>query len=226
MSADPLTDTLPIGPLQEEIWRFWRRNPTSPAYTMPEVFYFDGEFDVQAAEFALNEIARRHESLRTTFHETDSGVVQAISPDPVPLAVNVVNLRGLPAAMQSERLEAALETAANLPFDLSAGAAIRLAAIQVSDSRTALVLVAHHIVCDGTSMAIVLDELGELYRSARRKMPPEIGPTPPGYGTFVKEQLAALADGIASEDAAYWRERLGGVTGSALPGDARAATGH
>ncbi|WP_216214818.1 condensation domain-containing protein [Amycolatopsis aidingensis] len=213
--------TLPIGPFQEGIWLFWRLNPASPAYNMPEIFYFDGDFDAKAAEFAFNETIRRHESLRTRFHETESGVMQVIDRDPEPVPVNVVDLRGLSAVMHTERLESVLDAEANVPFDLAAGPAVRLTAIQVSESRTALVLVAHHIVCDGTSMAIVLHEFGELYKSARRETPPDLGPIAPGYGTFVEEQLATLADGGLEEESAYWRERLAGVTGSALPG-----TGH
>lgn len=221
---DAMTDTLPIGPLQEGIWLFWRLNPSSPAYSMPEIFRFDGDFDVKAAEFAFNEVIRRHEALRTTFHETDSGVVQVIDRDPEPVSANVVDLRGLPAAVRSERLQSALEAASNEPFDLSAEPAIRLTAIQVSESRTTLVLIAHHIVCDGLSMTVVLDEFGELYRSARRGTPPDLGPIPPGYSTFAKGQLAALANGTLREESAYWRERLAGVTGSALPGVDHTAT--
>ncbi|MGW3949493.1 condensation domain-containing protein [Streptomyces sp. NPDC004752] len=223
-SADPIPDTLPIGPLQEGIWLFWRLNPTSPAYSMPEIFHYDGDFDLKAAEFAFNEVIRRHEALRTTFHETDSGVVQVIDPDPDPVSADVVDLRELSEAGRAERLRTALDTASNQPFDLSAEPAIRLTVIQVSESRTTLVLVAHHIVCDGISMTVVLDEFGQLYRSARRGTPPEPGPVPPGYSTFVRGQLAALADGTLSDEAAYWRERLAGVTGSALPGADRAAT--
>ncbi|WP_432142967.1 condensation domain-containing protein [Streptomyces sp. bgisy084] len=221
---DSLTDTLPIGPLQEGIWLFWQLNPTSPAYSMPEVFHFDGDFDTEAAEFAFNEVIRRHEALRTTFHETDSGVVQVIDRDPEPVPVKVVDLRGLSPAVRTERMQSALDAAANLPFDLTAEPAIRLTAIQVSESRTALVLVAHHIVCDGTSMTIVLDEFGELYRSARRGTPPDLQPIAPGYSTFAKRQLSALADGALKEESAYWRNRLAGVTGSALPGADHPAT--
>jgi hypothetical protein len=222
--TDPLTDTLPISPFQEGIWLFWRLNPTSPAYAMPEVFHFDGDFDLGAAEFAFNETIRRHEALRATFHDTDAGVVQVIDRDPEPVAVDVVDLRGLPAEAQPERLQAALDAAANLPFDLSAEPAIRLTAVRVSDSRTSLVMVAHHIVCDGASMAVVFDEFGELYRSARQGTPPDLGPAGPGFSTFVQRQLAALADGGLKEESAYWRERLAGVTDSALPGADRAAT--
>ncbi|WP_217145921.1 condensation domain-containing protein [Streptomyces sp. AC627_RSS907] len=223
-STDPTTYTLPIGPLQEGIWLFWRLNPTSPAYSMPEVFHFDGDFDVKAAEFAFNEVIRRHEALRTTFHESESGVVQVIARDPEPVPVHVLDLRGLPAAVRSERLGSALDAASNRPFDLSAEPAIRLTAVQVSENRTSLVLVAHHIVCDGMSMTVVLDEFGELYRSARRGTPPALGPVPPGYSTFVTRQLAAPADGTLTEESAYWRERLTGVTGSALPGAGHTVT--
>jgi hypothetical protein len=223
-SRDPLTETLPIGPLQEGIWLFWQLNPTSPAYGMPEIFHFDGDFDLEAAQLALDGLIRRHEALRTTFHETGSGVVQIIDRDPEPVPIEVVDLRGLPPAERVDRRDSTLAAAANRPFDLTAEPPIRLTAVRVSDSQTSLVAVAHHIACDGLSMSVLLDELGELYRSARRGTPPGLGPVPPGHGTFVKEQLAALDDDRLDEESAYWRERLAGVTGSALPGAQSAAT--
>ncbi|GAA1647247.1 condensation domain-containing protein [Catellatospora bangladeshensis] len=222
-NTDALTRTFPLGPLQQQIWRFWRNNRDSPAYIMPEVYFFDGDFDVEAVTYALDETARRHESLRTTFREGDSGVVQLVSRDPAHVPVEVLDLRELSAAARAQRLEAAIDTAANTPFDLSARPPIRLTAILLSDTRTALVMAAHQIVCDGTSMAILLGEFGELYRAARQGVTPELAPAPPGYGAFVTEQLAALAGQASGEDLAYWTERLAGAAGSALPGDSRAA---
>ncbi|MDQ0988744.1 condensation domain-containing protein [Streptomyces sp. V2I9] len=217
-STEPMTETLPIGPLQEGMWLFWRLNPASPAYCMPEIFHFEGEFVLEAVEFTFNELIRRHESLRTTFRETEAGAVQVIAREPEPRPVEVLDLRHLPEGERSERLQSAINAAANRPFDLEAEAGIRLTALRVSDSRTTLVLVAHHLVCDGLSMAVLLDEFGELYRSARRGVPAELGPVPPGYSTFVNRQLATLANGTYEEERKYWRERLAGITGSALPG--------
>jgi len=218
----PLTDELAIGPLQEDMWLFWSRHRTSSVYTMPEVFFYDGAFDVAAAEFALNATIQRHEALRTVFRQTDAGVVQAVQdPDPVP--VEVLDLRDSPEEARSEQLQAAIDTVSARPFDLSAGPPIRLAAIRVSADRTWLVLVVHQIACDGESMVVVLEEFGELYRSARRGTPPDLGPAAPGYGAFVREQLAALADGGLDEETEFWRERLAGMSGSTLPGTERAA---
>lgn len=130
----------------------------------------------------------------------------------------MVDLRGLPDAEQAERLTSAINTAANRPFDLETEPGIRLTAIQRSETRTTLVLVGHHIICDGLAMAVLLEEFGELYQTSRRGDTADLGPVPPGYSTFVKGQLAALTDGTFEEEAAYWREQLAGITGSVLPG--------
>jgi hypothetical protein len=218
-STDALTRIFPLGPLQEQIWRFWRQAPRSTAYIMPEVYLFDGVFDVAAASFAFDETARRHESLRTTFREVDGAVVQVVSPDPGHLPVEVLDLRQLAGAAQAEQLERAITDAANSTFDLTVRPAIRLTAVLLSDNRTGLVLAAHQIICDGSSMAIVVDDFGEFYRSARTGTAPALPPVTPGYGAFVTEQLATLADDASREDLAYWTERLAGAAGSALPGD-------
>lgn len=220
---NPRADESVIGPLQEDIWRFWSRHRTSSVYTMPEVFHYDGVFDGQAAEFALNATIRRHEALRTVFRRTDAGVVAQVIQDGDPVPVEVVDLRGARAETRPEMLQAAIDEVSARPFDLSAGPPIRLAAIRVPEDRTWLVLVAHHIACDGESMVVVLEEFGELYRSARRGTPPELGPVAPGYGEFVRAQRADLADGDLAEEVEFWRERLAGMSGSALPGTERAA---
>ncbi|MGH3939869.1 MAG: condensation domain-containing protein [Pseudonocardiaceae bacterium] len=213
------TDVLPIGPLQHGLWLFWKLNPKSSAYNMPEVFHFEGEYDPAAAQFAFDETIRRHEALRTTFRETYSGIVQVVDRDPDPVPIKVVDLRGLPEPERTQRLTATIEAEMHLPFDLSARPAIRLTAIPVTTDRTSLVLVVHHVACDGTSMVRLLDEFGEFYRAARRGTPPDVGPPPPGYTAFVRKQLAALADDALADELAFWRQRLAGVSGSALPGD-------
>lgn len=218
-STDAPARIFPLGPLQEQIWRFWRRNPQSPAYIMPEVYFFDGVFDVAAAAFAFEETARRHEALRTTFREVDGDVVQIVGPDPAHVPVDVLDLRALSGAAQTERLEAAITAAANATFDLTARPPIRLTAILLSDSRTGLVMAAHQIICDGSSMAVVVDDFGTLYRSARLGTTPDLPPVAPGYGAFVTQQLAALAGEAAGEDLAFWTGRLAGASGSVLPGD-------
>lgn len=223
--TDPLTRIFPLGPLQEQIWRFWRQNPESTAYIMPEVYLFDGVFDVDAATVAFDETARRHESLRTTFREVDGAVEQVVSPDPAHAPVEVLDLRALSGAAQTEQFERAITGAANTTFDLTARPPIRLTAVLLSDTRTGLVLSAHTIICDGASMALVVDDFGELYRCARAGTTAELAPLTPGYGAFVTKQLAALNDNASREDLAYWTERLAGATASVLPGDREAGSG-
>ena len=218
-AVDGTTDTLPIGPLQEGLWLFWKLNPASPAYNMPEVIQCEGEFDLAAIQSAFDATVRRHEALGTTFHETESGVVQVVSRHPDPVPVTVVDLRGAPEAERDDRLGAVLDAAANAPFDLATGPPVRLTAIPVTEARTSLVLVAHHIVCDGTSMSRLLADFRELHRAARRGTPADLPPPPPGYTELVRQQLAALSGQNLREELDYWRDRLAGVRGTALPGD-------
>jgi hypothetical protein len=217
--VEATTDTLPIGPLQEGLWVFWKLNPTSAAYNIPEVIHLEAELDLAATQFAFDETVRRHEALRTTFHETESGVVQVVSSDPGPMPVKVVDLRGVPEAERADRLAAIVHAEANAPFDLATEAPIRLTAIRVAEARTSLVFVAHHIVCDGTSMSRLLEDFDTLHQAARRGTLPELPPAPPGYTEVVRRQLAALSGQDLREDLDYWRDRLTGARGSALPGD-------
>ncbi|HEY3477521.1 MAG TPA: condensation domain-containing protein, partial [Streptomyces sp.] len=116
----PVPGELAIGPLQEDIWRFWDRHRTSPVYTMPEVFHYDGDFDVQAAEFAFNAMIRRHEALRTVFRETDAGVVQVVQ-DPDAQPVELLDLRASAEDVRQRELQAAIDAVSVRPFDLETG---------------------------------------------------------------------------------------------------------
>ncbi|MDE0775689.1 MAG: condensation domain-containing protein [Nocardioides sp.] len=216
---DAAPRTFPLGPLQQPMWRFWSAHRESSAYVMPEAYFFGGDLDLEAATYALDETVRRHESLRTTFRDLQREVVQVVSPVPSSSPIEVLDLRDVPAAELADQLEVVLDAVANTGFDLTAGPVIRLTALRLPEHRTALVMAVHQIVCDGASIAIVLDEFGSLYRSVRQRTSPGLTPAPPGYGAFVAEQLADLADAGFGEDLAYWAERLAGASGSVLPGD-------
>lgn len=217
--VDETAETLPIGPLQEGLWVFWKLNPASAAYNMPEVVHVEGEFDLAAARHAFDETVRRHEALRTTFRETEAGVVQVVSKDPGPMPVKVVDLRAVPEAERADRFTATLHAEANTSFDLAAAPPIKLTAIRVAETRTALVLVVHHIACDGTSMSSLIEDFEAFHLAARQGTPPDLPPAPPGYTEVVRRQLDALSGQSLREELDYWREQLTGARGSALPGD-------
>jgi len=142
-----------------------------------------------------------------------------VSRDPGPMPVKVVDLRGVPEAERADRFAAVLHTEANASFDLATDPPIKLTAIRVAEARTSFVLVVHHIVCDGTSMSRLLEDFGTFHQAARRGTPPDLPPPPPGYTEVVRRQLAGLSGQGFGEELDYWRERLAGVRGSALPGD-------
>src|SRR5215467_13415652 len=84
----------PLSFAQERLWFLHQLEPDNPAYNGPAALEISGKLDIIALELALNEIARRHHSLRTIFIEIDGRPIQAVVPayqSPLP----IVDLSGL-----------------------------------------------------------------------------------------------------------------------------------
>jgi amino acid adenylation domain-containing protein len=180
----------PLSPGQERLWFLEQLNPGSPSYTIHHAFRIDAALNPAALSRALNQVVRRHESLRTTFLNVDGRPVQVVTPT-LTLDVPVVDLRSL--GVDADERALALATAeARKPFDLTTGPLLRATTIRVGQARWVIALTIHHTVSDGWSLRVLLDELGALYEGAVRGR---------------RVSLPALAVQIA--DVAVWqRERL------------------
>ncbi|TYB45793.1 non-ribosomal peptide synthetase, partial [Nonomuraea sp. PA05] len=165
---------------------------------------FTGPVDGRALRGALECLAGRHEALRTRFEWGSAGPVQVVEPV-VPVEVETVDLRDRdPAVADAVRHERA-----ERPFDLSRAPLFRCTLILLDGGVSVLVLVVHHLVCDGWSIEVLCRELCEAYEGRASGLPPA-GMRP---GEFAAWQRGLdHGDGLA-----YWTERLAGVTPLALP---------
>ena len=141
---------------------------------------------------------------------------QRVSP-PQPLTVQIEDLGHLPP---DERTHAALARAAthrNTTFDLTAGPLIRVHLLRLDHLEHVLVVVMHHIVCDGWSVAVLTSELTALYDAfvAGRASPlPEL---PIQYGDFTAWQRASLQGERLDAQLRFWRSQLDDVAALELP---------
>ncbi|GFJ94410.1 non-ribosomal peptide synthetase/MFS transporter [Phytohabitans rumicis] len=103
-----------------------------------------------------------------------------------------------------------------VPFDLAAGPLFRAALVTIGPDDRVLCLTMHHIVSDGWSTELILDELGALYDAARTGRPAGLPELPIGYGDWARWQRALTSTG---RDLSFWRERLAGVPALELPTD-------
>ncbi len=196
---------LPLSFDQERLWFLQRLDPESAAYNLQANLPLAGPLDRGALERALTEACRRHEILRTRFPEIEGRPVQEVgAPEAAALAVT----EGIVSTDEARRLATAdVQT----PFDLAARPPLRFRLVATAPERHDLIVTQHHILTDGWSIALLLEEIARLYRSFAGGAPPSLAEPAFHYADFAAWQRRAL-DGAALEArVAYWREHLSGA---------------
>src|SRR5262249_7537515 len=136
--------------------------------------------DVVALEQSLNEIVRRHESLRTSFSLLEGEPVQIISPSLcIPLVV--VDLSGRAQIEREKEARRLAEKEVHRFFDLTCGPLLRATLISLGQDDYVLLLTLHHIVCDGWSMEVLYRELSVLYEAFCQGKPAPLPDLPVQY---------------------------------------------
>jgi len=206
---------LPLSFSQERLWLLEQIAPGTSTYNLPNALRLLGDLRVQALAGALNELARRHDSLRTTF-ALAGGPVQRIAP-PAALPVPVVDLGGLPEP--SREAEAVLQTAQEVlrPFDLARGPLVRARVLRLGPEDHVLILTMHHIVSDGWSMEVLVREMVALYGAARNGLPSPLPEPALQYVDFAAWQRGWMTGETLDRQISYWRSKLAHLTPLELP---------
>ncbi|MGB8509398.1 MAG: amino acid adenylation domain-containing protein [Pyrinomonadaceae bacterium] len=201
---------LPLSFSQQRLWFLAQMSHDNPAYNIPTSFRLNGQLDVEALEQSLNEVVRRHESLRTIFTMEADQPAQVIVPD-VRLKLEVHDLSGLPSA---ERERAALALASEegrLPFDLSRPPLLRVALVRLAEAEHIAVLTMHHIVSDGWSMGVLVREVAALYTAYSRGEESPLAELEVQYADYAVWQRGQLQGEALERELAYWRKQLEGA---------------
>jgi amino acid adenylation domain-containing protein len=208
----------PLSYNQQRIWFMDQFAPGSAAFNIHQALPLKSVLNIPALERSLNEIVRRHESLRTTFATVDDEPVQLVTPElRVPLPI--VDLRGLPAGEHEAEVLRLATLDALTPFELASGPLIRAKILALAIDSYVLLLTIHHIVSDGWSMSIFFKELTALYTAYVLGMPPALPELPIQYGDFAAWQREQLGGEAMEAELRYWRERLADVPVLQLPTD-------
>ncbi|MBC2901561.1 non-ribosomal peptide synthetase/type I polyketide synthase [Streptomyces cupreus] len=194
---------MPLSPAQRRIWFLERLHPGTTMYCEPKAIRLDGPLDVPALRGALQRVADRHPALRTVFGEADGVPYQEIR-DHVPLGCPVDDHSG---ATEREALRAVLAAHAHGGMDLGEGPLVTARLLRLSDERHLLFLLAHHIVFDSSSTAVLARDLAAYYRHEE----PSALPEPPTPARPAPAELAASLD--------FWRRELADAPELTLPTD-------
>jgi len=202
------TQPLPLSYAQQRLWFLWLSEPESAGYHVERAVRLSGKLRIDALQKTFNFLLARHESLRTTFRESNGQVYQTISAaDSLP--IQITDLGALPPSERQARAKFLAESEAQLPFDLRTGPLLRLQLLRLADAEHVLLLTMHHIVSDGWSMNVLVEEFAKLYDAYSRDHEPRLDPLSIQYADYAQWQRNWLASGELDRQLDYWRHKLG-----------------
>ncbi|MGE5343536.1 MAG: D-alanine--poly(phosphoribitol) ligase subunit DltA [Candidatus Omnitrophota bacterium] len=196
---------------QKRLWVLHKRNPNSPEFNMPERIRLQSEVNPALMRQTLEYLTARHESLRTCFQEIDGNIVQKIElQGSVDFEmIDISTLHG--EELEAERNRLAME--ANLiPFDITGLPLLRVRLIQCASAEFDLVLIMHHLITDGWSMQILLNELQRIYDALEHGTEIHLEPLPIRYADVAIWQNQRLKDDHYMKPALeFWNDQFGGI---------------
>src|SRR5215217_3973042 len=200
----------PLSFAQQRLWFLQQMNPQSPAYNVPVASRLLGKLNVKAMEQALNEIVQRHEVLRTTFQLVDAQPMQVISARaalPLPL-LDLTHLSESVRETEAHRL--AVENLKE-PFDLVNGPLMRAVLVRLNVEDHLLLLAMHHIISDGWSISVLVNELAQLYNAFSIGAPATLPKLHIQYADYAQWQRSWLTGEVLETQLDYWKKQLDGA---------------
>ena len=210
--------TAPLSFAQRRLWFLNQLAPNNPFYNCSGAVRLQGNLDLGALEWAINEIVKRHEVLRTRF-EVDAGEPIQVIDSWEPRRLELVDLRNSIREEIEEEAQRIMSEEARAAFDLTRGPLLRIKLLKLGDEEHLAHITMHHIVSDGWSVGILFREIRTLYvaYSAGKESPlPEL---PIQYADFAAWQRGWLKEEALERQMEYWREQLKGLPVLELPTD-------
>jgi amino acid adenylation domain-containing protein/non-ribosomal peptide synthase protein (TIGR01720 family) len=194
-------EALAQSPAQSRLWFIWQLSPDSAAYNVPGGLRLRGELDQAALSDAFDALIERHETLRTRFYQEDGVGFQRIG-ERADWSLQFDDLSG--DALAEEHARVIQECEASTPFNLEQGPLLRVRLLRLGEQDHLLLVTMHHIVADGWSFGILLDEFARLYAgNALSPLPMSLA----DYLAWQRQELLAIDQGPAL---GYWRRTLDG----------------
>lgn len=203
----PQADRHALSYAQRRMWFLWQLDPLSGAYNLPGAVRLKGALNIAALEQAFAYVVQRHETLRTVFRQNpDDSLEQA--PLSAPLVVEQVDLSLLPVIEREQAVAAQAQQQSLQPFDLASGPLLRIKLLKLDPCEHVLLLTLHHIVSDGWSMNVLIDEFIRSYDAFERGHTPQLADLPIQYSDYALWQRRWLEAGEQARQLTYWQAQL------------------
>ena len=201
---------------QEDVLRLERDLPGLPQFNLPIAWRLKGPLDARALERSLREVVRRHELLRTGFAWIGEEPVAVVAPAAgIDCSLVVEDMAGR-RVVDGERAQVLLSRKAELlaeqeacrPFDLTRAPLLRARLLRLGASDHVLLLVLHHVIFDGWSIGVFLEEISEFYAAYATGRQPQLREPALRHSEFARWQRNWCTTDPAIRQLAYWKDGL------------------
>ncbi|MCC5648468.1 amino acid adenylation domain-containing protein [Nostoc sp. XA013] len=210
-SQHPLTFT------QQQLWFINQLQPGTATYNIPVAIHLTGKLNVPALVRSLTEIIQRHDILRTSFEVVNGEPIQKVADaialnarSAIAFSLPEVDLCHLADEQQQTEVQKLSQQEAQLSFDLGQAPLLRAKLLHLQAEQSILILTLHHLVGDGWSIKILVQELSTIYQAFSAGKLSQLPQLPLQYTDFVYWQRNWLQGEVIDKHLAYWKQQLGG----------------
>lgn len=210
MPDGPSRQLAPLSLTQEQLWFLTRLDPASAFYNTTATWTLTGPLDTDTLHTALARTMERQPTLRTAVVETGGKPRQSVA-EQVPVPLTLSDLTGLPEAERGAAAERLVGEEVHAPFELHRAPLFRVRLIRTGADEHIMVFVVHHIIADGWSLQILVQEVADLYAAAVTGTSVDLPPLPRQFTDYAVSQRERLAGPRREKLVSFWRERLAGA---------------
>jgi amino acid adenylation domain-containing protein len=201
------TQPLPLSFSQRRLWYLQKVDVNLSAYNIPAAFRIKGDLDIAALEQALNEMIARHEVLRSSIKEAHGEPRQEILPT-LRITLPVIDLSHLPDERAETETRRLYDADARQLHELANAPLLRATLVKLAVDNHVFILNFHHIIADGSSLAIFYKELTVLYEALRSNKTVSLPRLPVQHADYAAWQHEWLKSSSYDTQLDYWKRQL------------------
>ncbi|MGE5499851.1 MAG: amino acid adenylation domain-containing protein, partial [Syntrophothermus sp.] len=190
---------------QKRLWFLDQLSEVKTSYNIPSAFRITGTFSTFAFELALKVVTKRHQVLRTSFHDT--GGIPFCNVDAEDrIDLSIIDITGIEDPLPA--LDNEIAKFASKPFDLTVSPLLRAAVFLVTENETVVLFVMHHIISDGWSQGILIKEISAAYAAFATDSNPELPELNISYSDYAAWQQMYFNSSSYEKSLKYWKDKL------------------
>lgn len=192
----------PLSYAQERMWFASELKSSSAAYNIPLAMRMTGPADFNKLEQVFNRIIQKHEVLRAGFENSKGTPTQHINPYQE-VKIPVIKINGETLQKKEKKANEQIKKSASVPFSLSSGPLYKIEIYKLTEEDHILLLVFHHIVFDGWSTGVLMQEITDLFTGKKSE---ELNIQ---YADYAQWQRGRFENGDLDRQSAYWKKKIG-----------------